>query len=112
MKKLLKRSWTRLARYADERPDSLFLRAAGAVVALGVGGAVLVGCGAAGKYTEPFNDSRRGNTNEAPADVITFPDGFNNASTKCDHGNRVYVIYHNDGAYGGVAVVPQDPTCR
>lgn len=83
------------------------------VAALAVGGAFggLAGC-AAGKYTEPYNDSDRGRTNEQPADVVTFPDGFNNVATKCDHGNRVYVIYHSDGAYGGVAVTPQDPTCR
>lgn len=112
MRNMFKRRVVQFTRYADERPTSLFLRVAGAIVALGVGGAVLVGCGATGKYTEPYNDSSRGDTNEGPADVITFPDGFNNVATKCDHGNRVYVIYHSDGAYGGVAVVPQDPTCK
>ena len=41
-----------------------------------------------------------------------MPDGFSNAATKCDHGNRVYVIYHGDNPYGTISVVPQDPTCR
>lgn len=39
-------------------------------------------------------------------------DGFSNLGTKCDHGNRVYVVYHGDNPYGSVAVVPADPTCR
>lgn len=75
-----------------------------AVVALGA----LTGCD---KFTEPFRDAPRGSTNSAPADVLTFPDGFSNATTKCDHGNRVYVLYHGSGSFGAVAVVPSDPTC-
>lgn len=71
--------------------------------------ATLTGCG---KGMEPYNDAPVGVQNKGTADVINFPDGFSNVSTKCDHGNRVYVIFHNDGAYGGVAVVPQDPTCK
>lgn len=63
------------------------------------------------KATEPFKDSSRGATNDNPADTVTFPDGFNNVATKCDHGNRVYVTYHADSPYGAVAVVPHDPTC-
>jgi hypothetical protein len=66
------------------------------------------GCG---KMTEPFKDAERGSTNDGPADTITFPDGFSNAATKCDNGNRVYVLYHGDSAYGSIAVVPNDPTC-
>jgi hypothetical protein len=64
-----------------------------------------------GKATEPFRDAGVGTTNTANADTITMPDGFSNVATKCDHGNRVYVIYHNNNAYGSVAVVPKDPTC-
>ncbi|MEV5572500.1 hypothetical protein AB0L06_20850 [Spirillospora sp. NPDC052269] len=71
----------------------------------------LSGCGA--KYTEPFKDApRSGNDNGAPADLIRMPDGFSNAATKCDHGNRIYTAYHGDAPYGSIAVVPQDPTCR
>lgn len=71
----------------------------------------LTACGV-DKFTEPYNDAPRSSVkNEAPADVITFPDGFSNVATKCDHGNRVYVIFHLDGAYGSVAVVPNDLTC-
>lgn len=71
-------------------------------------GATLTACG---KYTEQFNDADRAATNADPADVIAFPDGFSNAATKCDHGNRVYVLFHEDSPYGGIAVVPNDPTC-
>lgn len=78
---------------------------------VGVLGVVsLSACGE--KYTEPFKDApRTGVTNNDPADTITMPDGFSNAATKCDHGNRVYVLYHNDSAYGSIAVVPNDPSC-
>lgn len=69
---------------------------------------VLSGC----KATEPFKDAPVGERNVAPADTITMPDGFSNVATKCDHGNRVYVVFKSDAAYGSVAVVPNDPSCK
>jgi predicted small lipoprotein YifL len=69
----------------------------------------LTGCGAKGQ--EPFKDAPRDSSNTAPADTWTMPDGFSNGSTKCDHGNRIYVVFKGDAAYGAIAVVPQDPTC-
>jgi hypothetical protein len=70
----------------------------------------LTGCTA--KSTEPFKDAPRSkNDNGAPADLVRMPDGFGNAGTKCDHGNRVYTLFHGDSPYGAIAVVPQDPTC-
>lgn len=72
--------------------------------------ATLTGCGT-GKISEPFRDAPRGATNSAPADVIEMPDGFSNVATKCDHGNRVYVIFKSDSPYGALAVVAQDPKC-
>jgi len=71
--------------------------------------AFLASCGS--KAAEPFQDADRGTTNDAPADTITFPDGFSNVATKCDHGNRVYVIFKGNSPYGSVAVVPDDPSC-
>lgn len=71
-------------------------------------GLMLTGCG---KMTEPFKDAPRGATNDNPADTITFPDGFSNAATKCDHGNRLYVLYHGDQPYGSIAVVPNAKDC-
>lgn len=80
-------------------------------LAAAVGLALLSGCG--GKFSEPFKDApRSGKDNGAPADLIRFPDGFSNASTKCDHGNRIYSAYHGDSPYGAIAVVPNDPTCN
>lgn len=73
--------------------------------------ALLTGCDA-GKVSEPFQDAPRGHTNGEAADVIEMPDGFSNAATKCDHGNRVYVIFKEDATYGSIAVVPNDRTCR
>lgn len=71
----------------------------------------LSGCGI-GKMTEPFKDApRSGVENGDPADLVRMPDGFSNAATKCDHGNRIYTLFHGDGAYGSIAVVPNDPTC-
>ncbi|MBM0201802.1 hypothetical protein JNW90_00865 [Micromonospora sp. STR1s_5] len=86
------------------------LAAAAATVALL---AVLAGCDWSDKVTEPFKDAPRSQVeNKAPADVITFPDGFSNAATKCDHGNRIYSAYHGDSPYAAIAVVPNDPTCQ
>lgn len=69
----------------------------------------LVGCA---KFVEPFNDAPRSKVeNSTPADIVTFPDGFSNVATKCDHGNRVYSAYHGDSPYGAISVVPNDPTC-
>lgn len=65
-----------------------------------------------GKMSEPFKDAERSGSNDGPASTITFPDGFSNAATKCDNGNRVYVIYHADSPYGSIAVVPNDESCQ
>lgn len=66
-----------------------------------------------GKATEPFKDAPgSGVVNNSPADKITMPDGFSNVTTKCDHGNRIYVAFHGDLGYAAIAVVPQDPTCK
>ena len=70
------------------------------------------GLSSCAKMTEPFKDAPRGETNSGPADTITFPDGFSNGATKCDHGNRLYVAYHGDSPYASIAVVPNDPTCQ
>jgi hypothetical protein len=79
--------------------------AAAVCVVLAAG--ALSGC----KATEPFNDAPVASHNKAPAEVLNMPDGFSNVATKCDHGNRVYVVFHGDNAYGSVAVVANDPTC-
>jgi len=71
---------------------------------------LLSGCGA-GKYTEKYKDAQRGATNSSPADTGTMPDGFSNFASKCDHGNRVYTLFHEDGAYGSLAVVPNAEGC-
>lgn len=82
------------------------------IILIAVAAITLGACGVSvDKATEQFNDAPRGNTNDSRADVITFPDGFSNAATKCDHGNRVYVLFKGDNAYGSIAVVPGDPTC-
>ncbi len=73
--------------------------------------ALLSGCGA-DKMTEQFKDAERGESNTEPADTITFPDGFSNVATKCDHGNRVYVLFKGDNAYGAIAVVQNDESCK
>lgn len=74
--------------------------------------AVLLGAVGCSKFTEPWNDAKIEKKDDSPAEVYSMPDGFNNFSTKCDqHGNRVYVLYHNDQPYGGITVVPNDPSC-
>lgn len=69
---------------------------------------LLAGCD---KAAEPFKDAPRSGTNSAPAKVIEMPDGFSNLATKCDDGNRIYVVFHGDNTYGSVSVVPHDPSC-
>jgi hypothetical protein len=84
--------------------------AALAAVALG-GTLLLTGCGS--KFEEPYKDApRSGTDNGKSADLVRMPDGFSNLATKCDHSNRLYVVYHGDSAYGTVAVVADDPTCQ
>ncbi|MEU1827160.1 hypothetical protein ABZ502_32630 [Streptomyces abikoensis] len=83
-------------------------------IAASVGLAAVLGLGVVGcsKFSEPFKDApKSGNENGAPADLIRMPDGFSNASSKCDGPNRVYVLYHGDKAYGDIAVVKDDPRC-
>lgn len=63
------------------------------------------------KATEPFKDAPRGETNDNAADLITMPDGFSNVAAKCDGTTRVYVVFHQDAAYGSVAVSPNHPLC-
>lgn len=71
---------------------------------------LLTGCSQ--KAQERYKDGpRSGVSNDGPADLIRMPDGFSNVATKCDHGNRVYSLFHGDSKYGGIAVVAGDPTC-
>jgi predicted small lipoprotein YifL len=70
----------------------------------------LAACGSKGQ--EPFKDAPKSDTvNSSPADIGRMPDGFSNYATKCDHGNRVYVIFKGDDNRGSIDVVPADPTC-
>ena len=84
-----------------------------AIIAAVIGVGVLLTAGSCdtGKAAQPYQDADVADVNKGPADQITMPDGFSNAATKCDHGNRLYVLFHADAAYGGIAVVPNDPTC-
>lgn len=83
------------------------------ILAASATGIALLFAGGCAKFTEPFKDAPRSKVdNGKPADLIRMPDGFSNGATKCDHGNRIYVVYHGDSAYGAIAVVPQDPTCK
>lgn len=81
-------------------------------IAMFAGAAILaVSMSSCAKMTEPFKDAPRGATNDAPGDLVTFPDGFSNVATKCDHGNRIYTAYHADKAYAAIAVVPNAEDC-
>jgi hypothetical protein len=84
-------------------------RIAAAVVATAA--VLLASGGCTAKAREPYKDAPVADRNKAPADVITFPDGFSNVSAKCDGPNRVYVVFHGDSRYGTVAVAPNDPRC-
>jgi hypothetical protein len=85
-----------------------------AVIAAAIGASVLLtagACDATGKAAQPYNDAKVSGQNKDAASIGTMPDGFSNYATKCDNGNRVYVLFHGDAAYGDIDVVPNDPTC-
>lgn len=78
----------------------------------------LSACGNDTKSAEQYKDAPVASRNDTAAVVGTMPDGFNNWAAKCDGPNRVYTIFHfkttkntDDGAYGSIAVVPNDPRC-
>lgn len=86
-----------------------YMRLGASGIALVAGLLLLSGCA---KFTEPYKDApRSGHDNGSPADIVRMPDGFSNVATKCDHGNRVYVAFHNDKAFAAITAVPNDPTC-
>lgn len=67
----------------------------------------LAGC----KATESFNDAPIAGKDDSPAEVFSMPDGFSNVASKCDgHGHRIFVAFHGDGAYAGIAVI-NDEAC-
>jgi hypothetical protein len=76
-------------------------------------GLIMLTAGCGEKAAEPFHDADRSSrTNDSPADVIEMPDGFSNVATKCDSGNRIYVLFKGDSAYGSIAVVPNAEGCQ
>jgi len=95
-------------RFLREKPGYIVIAGLSLIV---IALLLLSGCGAQ-KAQEPFKDAKRGTTNSSPADTIEMPDGFSNVATKCDHGNRIYVIFKSDSSYGSVAVVPNAPDCE
>jgi len=81
------------------------------IPAVVVGGFLLASCGQMGNDAPTSGNGEVGD--RTPAEVYAMPDGFSNFATKCDkYGNRVYTLYHKDAAYGSIAVVPQDPSCK
>lgn len=87
-------------------------RKAGTYTAAGLLAGALILTGCSQKFTEPFRDAgRTGVVNDERVDLIENADGFTNASTKCDHGNRLYFAYHGDGAYAAIGVVGHDLSC-
>jgi hypothetical protein len=63
------------------------------------------------KLAQPYNDAPVSGQNKDSALIITMPDGFSNVAAKCDGTTRVYVVFHNDNPYGGIAISPNDPAC-
>lgn len=84
-------------------------RVVAAALAAALGLALVVGCSST---SPPVNTPRSTGDNDSQAEPIPFPDGLSSAATKCDHGNRLYIAYHDGSAYAAIAVVPGDPTCK
>lgn len=80
-------------------------------LALTVGlGLAASACGSQ-KQNEQFKDAPTGIRDTSAVEVYDNGDGFSNWSEKCDrHGNRVFVVFHNDGAYAAITAV-RDPGC-
>jgi hypothetical protein len=89
----------------SRRTAAIFAALAALLVLLGF----VAGCS---KFSEPFRDAPVIGRVENGAVIGTMPDGFNNWASKCDgHGHRVFTTYHNNGPYGGIAVI-DDQACR
>ena len=88
-------------------------RIAAATAAVTVFALTATGCSlGSNKSQQPYKDAPRSNSvNRQPMDVIEMSDGFSNVGAKCDGPNRVYVLFHNNDKYGGLAVVANDPRC-
>jgi hypothetical protein len=73
----------------------------------GMAGLLIAGCGSGpDKSREDAADTR--DVDKGPPHVIAFNNRYPNVETKCDHGNRVYVV--TQGTYR-FFVVPHDPSC-
>lgn len=70
-----------------------------------------IGVGGCAKFQEQYKDAPVQDRNNNPATVGTMPDGFDNWAAKCDGPNMVYTVFHNDKAFGAIAVAPNDPRC-
>lgn len=87
-------------------------RAVTLIVAALTSFAVLFGTSACTqKQQEQFQDAPTGARDTSAVEVYDNADGYSNWSEKCDrHGNRVFVAFHNDGAYAAITAI-KDPTC-
>lgn len=75
------------------------------LVAAIAAGALVVAAGCSD--TSPTGDAPTGPVDDAPAEVINFPDKFANVAHKCDgHGHRVFSTTRV-----AAPVVVDDPTC-
>lgn len=84
-----------------------------ATAVLAVGLSTLAACDSNSKAVQQYNDApTTGHNDNSPAEIINMPDGFSNVAFKCVNGHGIYVIFHQDKAYGAVAVVDHDSACR
>jgi hypothetical protein len=73
--------------------------------------AVTLAAGCTDKATEQFRDAPRATSDNSPADIITFPDGFSNLAAKCDGTTRIYVAFKGDANRAAIAVSANHPAC-
>jgi hypothetical protein len=91
----------------NRKRQAIVAAMAGAALAAGL----LAGCGPTSKIAQPYDDASVSRHLTGPAEVVNMPDGFSNFADKCDgHGHRVFVVFHNDSAYGAITAI-NDPTC-
>jgi hypothetical protein len=83
-----------------------------AVILVGIGGTLLIGCGATHQSgPEPTAANTHPGTNEG---VIQMPDGFRNVAFECHGSTGVYVTSRSQTSdiTSGVAVLANDPACK
>lgn len=85
-------------------------RITAAVALTTVAGLALGGCTEQRKTVRGLGDGPVGEVNDAPANVVEFPNGYPNAAWKCEGPDKIVVFSHGNQARRGEVLV-NHPDC-